>query len=66
MFRERQLKLLINESINRFLNNESKLRSSLRPEAPTWIYRQQISSHLLSGEEALEASEDESKHMYAK
>ena len=43
------------EPINRFVLYESKVRTSLRPGAPTRRYRQQISSHLLPGEKALEA-----------
>ena len=64
MIRERQLKFAghcnrmpTDEPINRFVLYESKVRPSLRPGAPTRTYRQQISSHLLPGEKALEATE---------
>ena len=43
------------EPINRFVLYESKVRPSLRPGAPTGTYRQQISSHLLPDEKAIEA-----------
>ena len=64
MMGERQLKFTghcirmpTDEPINRFVLNESKVRPSLRPGAQTRTYRQKISSHLLSGEKALEATE---------
>ena len=64
MIRERQLKFTghcirmpTDEPINRFVLYESKVRPSLRPGAQTRTYRQQISSHLLPGEKALEATE---------
>ena len=64
MIRERQLKFTghcirmpTDEPINRFVLYESKVRPSLRPGAPIRTYRQQISSHLLPGEKALEATE---------
>ena len=43
--------------VNRFDLYESKVRSSLGPGALARTYRQPISSHLLTGEKALEATE---------
>ena len=64
MIRDRPLKftghcirMSADEPINRFVLYESKVRPSLRPGAQTRTYRQQISSHLLPGEKALEATE---------
>ena len=37
------------EPVNRFVIDESKVRSSLRPEAPANSYQQQNSSHLIAG-----------------
>ena len=47
----------IDEPIDHFAIYESKVRSSLQPGAPARTYRQQISSHLLRSEKALEATE---------
>ena len=44
------------EPINRFVIYESKVRSSLRPKVTTRRYLQNISSHLLLGEKAIEAN----------
>ena len=52
-----ELKMPTDEPINRFVLYESKVRKSLRPGAQTRTYRKQISSHLLPGEKALEATE---------
>ena len=64
MIRERQLKftdhyirITTDEPINHFVLHESKVRASLRPGAQTRKYGQQISSHLLPGEKALEITE---------
>ena len=64
MIRERQLKFTdhfirmpTDEPINLFVLYESKIKPSLRPGTPTRTFRQQISSHLLPDEKALEATE---------
>ena len=61
--RERQIKFTghciripTNEPANRFDIYESRIKSSLRSEAPRTKYLNQISSHILqSGEKSLEA-----------
>ena len=64
MIRKRQLKFTdhcirmpTHEPINLFVLDESKVRPSFRPVAQTRTYRQQISSQLLPGKKALEATE---------